>query len=365
MTVDIKSSRVALVHDFLTQWGGGERVLLEFHRMFPEAPIYTLIADEEVLPVEMRGADIRPSRAQRKFKRGKSPLSYVPYLPSAADALMIRGYELVVVSSSSFAHGVRTDARYRIDYIHNAMRFAWDYDEYIRDYPVAKVWKPAGKVAAGYLKWWDKSRASRSGRVVANSSTVQRRIRERWGLHAEVIFPPADLSACRVSNERKTHFVVAARLVPYKRVDVAVEAANRTGLPMVVLGDGPDRARLEKLAGPTVQILGWVPEDVKYQLIKTAFAVVVPGVEDYGLVPVEANACGVPVVAYRRGGVIDTQVDMFTSLLVYEQTPQAFARALVAACSVKWEPREIAQHATRFSDAEFRRKFEETLGRWQ
>lgn len=342
--------RIALVHDSFTQWGGAERVAAVIHGMFPEAPIYTLAIDPHVLPAQMRGADFRPSFLQglpgmphlEAFKR------YLPLLPLAAESLAPKGFDLVISSSSAFAHGATAEPQRHVAYIHNTMRFAWDYDDYVAALAWPRVLKIAGRLGAPALRAWDRRAGRRPGRLVANSRLVAQRVAERWGRTAGVLPPPVDLSGAPGLSGPRRYFSVVSRLVAYKRVDLAIHAANLTRLPLIVVGDGPDRARLSALAGPTVRLVGALPEPEKWRVLGESIALISPGIEDFGIAPVEANAAGTPVIAPAAGGALESQQPGVTAFLTPEVGVDAYAAAMRQAMAPRWDRAAIAVHAQRF-----------------
>ena len=351
--------RVALAHDSFTQWGGAERVAAVMHAMFPRAPIFTLAVDPRVLPPEMRDADLRPSFAQGL--PGMPSLTayrrYLPVLPVAASSLWTRDFDLVISSSSSFAHGIGVPSARHLAYIHNTMRFAWDYELYVADFGWSPAIQAIGRSGAGFLRAWDRWAGRRPGRLLANSTVVADRIAARWGREAVVVPPPVDLDGIQLGPDRgRRHFCVVTRLVPYKRVDMAIAAANLGGEPLIVVGDGTDLPRLRRLAGPTVTFAGRLAERDKNAIVAEAVALVVPGVEDFGMAPVEANAAGTPVVAIAAGGVLDSQVDGVTAVLVREPTAEALLAGMRAARERPWDRRRIASVAAAFGVAAFRRR---------
>lgn len=351
--------RVALAHDSFTQWGGAERVAAVMHSMFPAAPIFTLAVDPRVLPAEMRDADMRPSFAQglpgmpslQAYRR------FVPVLPVAASWLSIRGFDLVISSSSSFAHGMRAPGDKHLAYVHNTMRFAWDYELYVADFGWPPAVQALGRTGAGLLRAWDRGAGQRPSRILANSTTVADRIAARWGRRCSVVPPPVDLAGLRPGPERgRRHFCMVTRLIPYKRVDLAIAAANLGREPLVIVGEGQDLPRLKALAGPTVEFAGALSEQAKNAVLAEAIALLVPGVEDFGIAPVEANAAGTPVVATAAGGVLDSQVDGVTAVLVRDPTPETFLAAMRSVRERVWDRPRIASVAEAFSVPSFRRR---------
>ena len=357
--------RVALIHDSFTQGGGAERVAAVLHDMFPTAPIYTLAVDPRILPEGIRNAEFRTSFLQRlpgmpslgAFKR------YLPLLPVAAEGLRPDGFDLVISSSSAFAHGAHVRPEAHVAYIHNTMRFAWDYDDYVAAVDWPSLIKAVGRTAVPWLKAWDRAAGRRPRRLLANSRTVAARIAQRWGRQAEVLAPPVDLTQARTGGATRGHFCVVSRLVPYKRIDVAVAAANLTGEPLMVVGGGPDLPRLRSMAGPSVHFLGPVSDADKWRVLGDAVALITPGIEDFGIAPVEANAAGTPVIAPAAGGVLDTQISDVTALLLSESTPPAIAAAMRRARSRQWDRPALAAHAQQFSTEAFRRRLSALLAR--
>lgn len=337
--------RIALVHDAFTQWGGAERVVEVLHGMFPKAPIYTTVSSVSIFPESMRDADIRTSWLQQLPGSTKSLVPYTLMLPKAIESLNVADFDLVISSSSSVGHGVRTKGMH-VSYVYNTMRFAWDYETYMAQYGLPTPAKVMGRPFAAWLRRWDRRVAARASHVVPISNTVSGRISVRWLRPADSpIPPPADLDAFDIGTETRSIFLVLSRLQSYKRLDVAVEAANRLRAPLWIAGDGPDRQRLERLAGPTVRFLGRISEENKRALLQRAWALLVPGEEDYGLAPVEANACGTPVVAWNRGGVTETQIQGETGILVKESSTEPFAEAMDRVSKEVWDHSRIQQHA--------------------
>lgn len=355
--------RVALVHDSFTQWGGAERVVAALHGLFPQAPVYTIAVDRRTLADGLEKAEFRTSFLQNW--PGMPTLSayrrYLPLLPAAAQALRPTGFDLVISSSSSFAHGASAEPARHIAYIHNTMRFAWDYAGYVDQLAWPAALRLTGRVGAAWLRRWDRRAASRPAHLIANSRAVARRIRRRWGRAADVLPPPVSTGAIPLGGAVRHHFCVVSRLLPYKRIDLAIAAANAAGERLLVIGDGPDLPRLRTLAGPTVEFLGRVDDPTKATVLATAFALLTPGVEDFGIAPVEANAAGTPVIAQADGGVLETQIGGRTALLVREPTAEAFADAMRRARAQEWDRQSLRRHAERFSPESFRRGLDALL----
>jgi glycosyltransferase involved in cell wall biosynthesis len=354
------SYRIAIVHDYLNQMGGAERVVELLHRMFPDAPIFTTIVDRDRLLPELTAADIRTTWMQwipGILKRSKHFFWLYPF---AVESMDLREFDLVISSSSAYAKGARVKGNTKhVCYCHTPMRFAWDFSTYMEANEIPGVMKSFAKWMMLPLRLWDKS-TSGSARVhhlIANSSIVQKRIGSHYGRDSSLIFPPVNVTRFSVPNSEPTDdLLVVSRLVAYKRIDLAIEACSRAGRQLDVVGDGPDRKRLEAMAGPTVRFLGRLPDEQVVRYMQRCSALISPGVEDFGITPLEVNACGRPVVAFRGGGALDTIVPEVNGVFFEKQTADSLAEALEKAARFPWDPVRIRKHAELFGEDVFRRK---------
>jgi len=351
---------VALVHDYLTEMGGAERVVLALTRLFPDAPLYTSVYDPKACP-EFADRDVRTTFMQRLTHRKTVTKALFPLFPAAFGKLDLAGggFDVVISSSSGFAHHVRPPANARhICYCHNPPRFLWQTDQYFRSRPTAKrLLRPA----LDRLRRLDCEAAGRVDSYVANSSTVAGRIKETYGRDSEIIHPPVDTSLYEVTDERSGRFLVVSRLLGYKRIDLAVEAATQSELALDVIGDGPERSRLERKAGSTVRFLGWCSDaNVRHALARCT-ALVLPGAEDFGLTPVEAQASGRPPVAFAAGGALETVRDGETGFLFLEPTPKSLTEALQRAVTHDIAAERLVVAARRFDRSAFRTRLEHLL----
>ena len=323
--------RVALVHDWLTGMRGGEKVLLSLARLYPDAPIFTLLHVRGSVAPELEDRDIRTTFVQHLPAADRRYRHYLPLFPAAAAAIDLRGFDLVVSSSHCVAKGVRPAAdALHVCYCHTPMRYVWDrYDDYFgpgRVSPLAGVL--IGRVAAG-LRAWDSASASRVHRFVANSRYVAERIRRYYGRDSTVIPPPVDTDFFTPGGPAPGRFdLLVSALAPYKRIELALEAYRGTGRPLRIVGTGPERARLEALAPPEATFLGWVDDATLRQLYRECRAVLMLGVEDFGIVPLEAMACGRPAIVFGEGGGLETVVEGRTGL-VFREPSAASLRAVV------------------------------------
>jgi glycosyltransferase involved in cell wall biosynthesis len=360
--------RPALVHDYLVQMGGAERCLELLAQMFPEAPIYTGIVDERRLPPGLQGRVIQPSFLQawplpRRFYR-----ACLPAYPAAFEALDLGGHDLVISSSSAFAKGVLTPPETcHICYCYTPMRFAWNTHEFARRElrgPLARALFP---LVVGRLRQWDRLSADRVDEFVAISGVVANRIRKFYRRDASaVIYPPVETTAYRpmpaverqaLAGGERDSYLIVSRFAPYKRIDLAIEAFNQLGRPLAIIGDGRDATRLRRMAGPNVRFLGRVSDAEVRDRLAACRALIWPGEEDFGLVPVEAMAAGRPVVAYGAGGALETVVEGVSGLFFTPQTPAALAAAVLRAEQIRWDPERLRSRAEQFDIALFRSRF--------
>ncbi len=338
--------RVALVHDYLNQMGGAERVLLALHERFPQAPIYTTIYDAARMDERFRAMDIRTSFMQRLplVKRRHQP--FLPLYPFAIERMDLRAYDLVISDSSAFAKGVvtRADALH-ICYCHTPMRWAWNFEDYVERERLGRFSRMILSPFIVWLRQWDYATAARVDYFLANSPNVAARIAKYYRREATVLPPPVDTSRYTVATTPGDYFLIVSRLIPYKRIDLAVEAFTTLGLPLRIIGAGRDEARLRRMAGKNIEFLGWRSDDEARAQLANCRALIFPGEEDFGLAPVEAQACGRPVIAYGMGGALASVVDGVTGVFFGEQTPEALAAAVRRFRDEQFDPLVIRRHA--------------------
>jgi glycosyltransferase involved in cell wall biosynthesis len=345
--------RVAIVHDYLVQYGGAERVVEALHELWPEAPVYTSMHEPRALPAAFADMDVRTSFMQhlpvvrRQWKLG------LPLYPRAFGALDLSGYDLVVSSSSGWAHGVSVaPGAVHVVYCHNPPR--WLYRT--RSYGAAE--RIAAAPLLPLLRRWDRRAARKPTAYVANSAAVRERIFAAYGRHAQVLHPPVRTSRFRI-EEPDDYYLCASRLNSYKRIDLAIEACRRLGRRLVVAGDGPARRSLQRSAGGGVEFTGRVDDDALARLLERCRALIVPAEEDFCITAVEAMAAGRPVIAYARGGALETVVPRRTGVLFEPATPESLGDAIRRLELLPIDPGAIRAHARRFDEQRFR---DELLG---
>ena len=353
------SARVALVHDWLTGMRGGEKVLETLCRMYPSADLFTLVhiphsVSDTIERLHPRTSFLQHVPAIRRVYRHCLPL-----FPIAIEQFDLDGYDLIISTSHCAAKSaIKTGKAKHLCYCFTPMRYAWDqFNEYFGEEQVGRAANRLLKPVLGALARWDAATAIRPDRYIAISEHVASRIRRYYNRDAAVIYPPVDTEFyCPDSTEPEEFLLVVSALVPYKRIDLAIEASRRAGLPLRIAGDGPEREKLKSIAaasGGDVDFLGAVSDEEVRSLYRRAAAVLLPGEEDFGIVPVEAQACGRPVVALGRGGALETVVDGVTGVLVSESSGAAFADGIQRAIRTAFDSTVIRRHAIRFDTAVF------------
>ncbi len=355
--------RIAIVHDYLNQRGGAERVVAAFHEMFPEAPIFTSVLDRSALWPELRSADIRVSWMQRLPGLRRHFKKYLLLYPLVFERLDLSGYDLVLSSSSAYAKGTKAPrGGAHVCYCHTPARFIWNYEQYVAHEDLGLAVRTLLPFGIRFLRGWDLRTANRPTAYVANSRVVADRIGRFYKRNATVVPPPVDVARFRgVMAEPGDYYLVVSRLNAYKRIDLAVEAFNRLRLPLVIAGDGPRGPALRRMAGPTIRFLGHVDERELLTLMAGCRALIFPGEEDFGITVVEANAAGRPVVAYLGGGALDTVDPGVTGVFFSEPSPESLADAVLRSAQIPWDSSAIRQHASRFDGVAFRQRMDAVL----
>lgn len=353
--------RVAFVHDYLTQLGGAERVLVEMHQLYPQAPVYTSLYDRRAMGTAFDAIDVRTSWLQRIPGAARRFRAMLPLYPQAFESLDLRGFDLVISSTTSFAKGVLVPpGTLHVSYMNTPTRFLWYPQEYAFEIVPAFA-RPALRAALPRLRRWDYSAAQRPHRIIANSQNVAARIRACYHRDSDVAPCPVDLAKFSPSDSIEDYYLVVARLLPYKRVGLAIEACAALGAPLVIVGTGPDEARLRRIAGDRVRFAGHVDDAQRRELFARARAVIVPGIEDYGLVALEAAASGRPVMAFAAGGSLETVVEGETGSMFHEPTPAALAAALRAFAPESFSRARLVEHAQCFAPERFRQRLRELI----
>lgn len=356
--------KIAIVHDYFTQLGGAERVAEQLLHFLPGADVFTTVALPECLPPGLKGVPLTTSWMQHLPLMRQYYRLYFLLYPLAVRALDLADYDLVLTSSSGYAKGVRShrDAIH-VCYCHTPMRWVWNFDSYADGEVMGSLQRRLLSRVVQGLRAWDYAAARQPDHFIANSRTVADRIQRTYGRTAEVIHPPIDLQRFRPASEQEDYYLILARLISYKRIDLAVEACSKLGRRLLVIGDGPDRARLEGLAGPSVRFLGRLSdEEVEYYVARCQ-ALLFPGEEDFGMAPLEVAAAGRPTIAFRAGGAVETILDGETGLFFDNPTAQSLSDAITRFERQSWSKARIRRHAQRFGINVFQQRMREFLSR--
>jgi glycosyltransferase involved in cell wall biosynthesis len=363
--------KIALVHDYLVQDGGAERVLQAFHEIWPEAPIFALLYDPAAMGSSFRGKDIRTSFLQKIPFALKRYKWFMPLMPIATEQHDLNEYDLVLSSTSAFAKGVitRPDTLH-VCYCHTPTRYLWaDMHSYVGGSGLCAPVRKAVPLMLTDIRVWDRLSADRVDRFIANSDTVSRRIEKYYRRSSDVIHPPVETSRFFVSPKTEGYYVAGGRLVAYKRFDVIIDAFNALGTPLRIFGEGPEMKKLRAMAGPNIEFVGRVDERAKAELYSKAVAYLHPQEEDFGITAVEAMASGRPVIAFSKGGATETVIDGVTGSFIDEQSGEALADHVRHFDPSRFDPRTIRAHAETFDTEIFKERIrayvEDSWKEWQ
>ncbi|OGF26676.1 hypothetical protein A2242_01765 [Candidatus Falkowbacteria bacterium RIFOXYA2_FULL_47_9] len=353
--------RIALIHDHLAQLGGAEKTLQALTELFPQAPVYTLLYNPKHAEHFFNLQNIHASFLQNMPGGVQKYQWYMPLMSSAVESFDLSGYDLIISSASSFAKGVITPPQAtHICYCHTPTRYLWHYNHaYINELAVPKFLKKIISVYLSRVRQWDTAAARRVDYFIANSQTTQARIKKYYRRESIVIHPPVDTHLFKISERIDDYFLTGGRLTPYKRFDLTITAFNKLQLPLCIFGEGPDRRRLQKMAGPTISFIGAVSDEKKAEYFSRCRAFIHPQEEDFGITQIEALASGRPVIAYNRGGAAETIVHGQTGVLFDEQTWEALADAVLRLAHTNefnFNPQAIKQYAEKFSVERFKRE---------
>lgn len=348
--------KIALVHYWLVTMRGGEKVLEELCRLYPQADIFTHVVQPDQISDTLKAHRITTSFIARLPGAARHYQKYLPLMPLALEQLDLRGYDLVISSESGPAKGVITgENTLHLCYCHSPMRYLWNM---YHDYRESTTGLTRALMAPtfNYLRQWDFASAARVDHFIANSTTVQRRIAKTYRRASDVIHPPVAVEDFTPAEKPEDFYLLCGQLVPYKRADIAVAAFNKLGKKLVVVGDGSERQKLTRMAGPTVRILGPQPFESLRNLYAKCRALIFPGEEDFGIVPVEAMASGRPVIGYDRGGIRDSVRDGISGILFPDSSVDGLIAGIARFEAIEhaFSPTDIAQQTARFSASRFR-----------
>ncbi|WP_029323471.1 glycosyltransferase [Butyrivibrio sp. AE3004] len=351
--------KVAIVHDWLPFMGGAENVIINMHEAFPEAPIYTSICNRMNMSKTLREADIRTTHLQKTTKKQLDHRKLFPFMPTAMESIDLNKYDVVISSSTSVGKSVITGPdTLHICYCNTPMRYAWEQrGNYIG--PLTGKGSFRNKMISYFMTFmrvWDFATAARVDVFVANSVNVARRIHKHYRRDAYVIHCPVRMKMFHTSIEDGGYFLCVSRLQEYKGIELAVKACTREKLPLYVIGTGPMRKELEAMAGPTVKFLGFVPDEELLEYYAKCKALIFPGVEDFGITPLEAQASGRPVIALGKGGILETVIENETGIFFDEPTPESLIDALHRFEKMSFDKEKLRSHAMEFDESVFKER---------
>lgn len=373
--------KIALVHDYLIQYGGGERVLEALCEIFPDAPIFTLLYGEKETFGAFAGKKIHTSFLQKTPFVKKHHRFFPALMPFAVEQFDLSGYDLIISDSASFAKGVVTPSRSaHICYCHTPTRFAWDDSQrYIETFGHHRIITKLIPFFMNYIRIWDRHAADRVDYFLANSDFVGRRIAKYYRREAKVLYPPVDAreiteyahsnpaAGRAVENNGEKYFLMVGRFLPYKQFDLAIAAFNEIGLPLKIVGGGPEKSRLKKIAKPNIEFYDFVIDKKRlFEYYKNCEALIFPQEEDFGITAVEAMAAGKPVIAFRGGGALETVIENKTGIFFNEQTPESLIEAVKKFQPENFDAKFIQKHALKFDKSNFKKeiiKFIEKIAR--
>jgi glycosyltransferase involved in cell wall biosynthesis len=357
--------KVALVHDYLNQYGGAERVLEELHALFPTAPVYTSMYSDEKMSQTIRRLDVRTSFMQRLPMVTRNHQPFLLLYPLAFESFDFSDFDVVISNSSAFCKGVMTPpGTLHICYCLTPMRWVWNYHAYVDRERLGFLARMVLPAAISQLRAWDVATAQNVDRFLAISSAVGARIRKYYRRDSAVIYPPVNCDAFQLPPARADdYYLVVSRLIPYKRIDLAIDAFNRLGMRLKIVGSGGrNLAELRSRAGRNIEFVGRVSDAELKQLYAGCRALVFPGEEDFGIAPLEANASGRPVIAYAGGGALDTVVDGRTGVLFERQEVSCLTSAIRRVEDTAWDADVLRRHARKFDRQVFREQFLRFVG---
>lgn len=356
----------ALIHDWFSVYAGAEKCVESFTNIWDDFEVYSLIdflsdKDRELI---LKGKYAHTSFIQKLPKAKSKYRNYLPLFPLAIEQFDLSKYDVILSSSHAVAKGVLTHSnQLHISYVHTPIRYAWDlYHQYLKESGLDKGLK--GKLAKYFLhkiRLWDMSTVNRVDYYIANSHYIARRIKKVYGKESTVIYPPVDVEKFELCEQKEEFYMTASRMVPYKKIDMIVEAFSKTDKKLVVIGTGPDMEKIKAKAGKNIELMGYQSDEVMCEMMQKAKAFIFAAEEDFGITPVEAQACGTPVICLGRGGTKETVLDMITGVHFMEQSVEALLEAVdkFEKSSYNFEPTKIRENAQRFSKERFEKEIKE------
>jgi len=358
----LDQKKIAIVCDWLTVYAGAERVIYEMHQLFPNAPIYTSLYRKEACPL-FDDADVRESKLSLIPGARRAHRLFFPFMPKVFERMDLSEYDIVISSNHSASKGIITKpGTLHISYCHSPVRYLWDHSHgYRKGFKKFRFLKWIYRPLIHKIRLWDRIAAERVDHYIANSHYVAERINKYYGRGAEVIHPPVDLMRFSVHKKKEDYYLAVGRLIPYKRFDLIVEACTEMNKTLKIVGTGPETQKLKKIAGSNVEFLGKVSDDELEKLYQKAKALIFPQLEDFGIVPLEAMACGTPVIAYGNGGALETVKNGIGGIHFDKQSVAALKEAIQRFEARKWAPMEVHDSVKHFDSSRFKSELRHSI----
>ncbi len=362
--------KIALAHEILHKFGGAERVLKVFCDMFPNAPIYTLLYDEKKLGQFFPKKRIITTNIQKYFKYIKHPQPFLSMMPKAVEEFNFKGFDLVLSSSSAFMHGIITPLETKhICYCHSPMRYSWDYtNEYIKEH-FSGILSPIKKFLITKIlkkiREWDQISCDRPDIYISNSKNVQKRLIKYYKIKSNIIYPPVDTERFSIKQEKDNYYLIVSALSTYKKIDLAIKAFNRLSLPLYIIGEGNQKKYLQSISNKNISFLGRLDDKETKIYMENAKGFIFPGEDDFGITPLEAISCGTPVLAYKKGGSLETVIEGKTGEFFDKQTIESFLTGIkkIEANSIHYNKNMMRQHAHKFATHIFKHNIFQTINK--
>lgn len=351
--------KIAIVHDYLVQYGGAERVLEAVYEIWPNAPVFTILYVPKALPEHFRNWNITPTFIQRLPLAQTHYEKYFALFPMAVEQIELEDFDVVLSISSAWVKGVITTPHtLHISYLLNPMRFAWEeYHSTVKKTKRA-IYRLGIRFLMNYIRLWDVTSTQRIDHIITISNTIRERVLKYYGRESTIIYPPCDTSFFTPNPNLRVqdYFLIVSRLKSYKRIDIAINAFNKLGLPLLIIGSGEMRGELHRMARPNIQFLGSLSDSEIRSYYQRAQALIFPGIEDFGIVPLEAQACGTPVIAFKGGGALETVIEGETGLFFQPQTSDALIEIVKKFDRSKFRTEVLRNHALKFDKEQFKQK---------
>ena len=350
--------KIAIVHHFFVSRRGGEDVLLALCELFPYADLYFLVADKKLLKESLPGRNIYTSFVQHLPFAVRHFRKYFFLYPFSSETLNLKNYDLVISSTAGYAHGIRTNSAIHISYCHTPLRYVWHWrEEFMLTLP--KWQRPIISPFLNYIRKWEYKVSQKVEYFIANSTITKDRILKCYNRKCEIVFPPVDINSFdeNINNNREDFFLYVSALVPYKKPELAIRVFNKLKIPLKIVGVGPLEKCLKKISNNNIEFLGFISKNELYNLYKKCKALIYTAEEDFGIIPVEAQSHGCPVIAYGKGGVLDTIIPNETGVFFYKQTEESLIRAIEKFKIQKFNYNKIRENSLRFSTEKFKENF--------